>query len=321
MKTRIVVLIAGVLALVLLAATSAAAATRIEKNLKLEPGGRFLLDSVAGSVTINGSAGSGVKVVITADGDDLEEKVSFAFEESPGEARVIAKKKGEWGSWFGGLRLPGFRYEIQVPSRTALQVSTGGGGISVTGTEGDAKLDTSGGPISVADLKGKLAADTSGGGIKLRDVHGPAEVDTSGGGIEVEGIDGPLSAETSGGPIRIARAASDVHAETSGGGITIDEAGGRVEADTSGGGIEVIFAAGNSKGGRLETSGGGIRVKLDSKASLKIDASSTGGSVVSDLPITVVGEIRRTSITGTIGGGGELLLLRTSGGSIRIASR
>ena len=68
-------------------------------------------------------------------------------------------------------------------------------------------------------------------------------------------------------------------------------------------------------------SGGGITVSLDPSAALEIDAASSGGSVTVDLPLTVQGKLSRNAVRGTLGGGGELLKLRTSGGGIRIESR
>lgn len=104
--------------------------------------------------------------------------------------------------------------------------------------------------------------------------------------------------------------------DTSGGGIRILDAGGRVHAESSGGSIEASFAKGNSRGGSLETSGGGIEVAVDSTADLAIDAS--GNSVKTDLSIQVRGKISRGNLQGTLGKGGNTLRLRTSGGSVRI---
>ena len=52
------------------AAPRAGADSRIEKNLKLDPGGKFVLDSDAGSVTLTGSSERGASVVITSNRDD-----------------------------------------------------------------------------------------------------------------------------------------------------------------------------------------------------------------------------------------------------------
>jgi DUF4097 and DUF4098 domain-containing protein YvlB len=113
----------------------------------------------------------------------------------------------------------------------------------------------------------------------------------------------------------------DVAADTSGGGIDVSEAGGKVTADTSGGPIAVRFAAGNAKGGSLESSGGGITITVDPAAKLTLDAESSGGSVSCDLPVTVVGERERSELRGDLNGGGALLRARTSGGGIRISGR
>ncbi|MCZ6868615.1 MAG: hypothetical protein O7G84_03810, partial [Gammaproteobacteria bacterium] len=80
----------------------------------------------------------------------------------------------------------------------------------------------------------------------------------------------------------------------------------------------VSFTSGNARGGRLSTSGGGIRVHLDPTADLFIDAKASGGSVTANIPVTVQGTLSRYKLNGKIGSGGETLVLRTSGGGIRI---
>jgi DUF4097 and DUF4098 domain-containing protein YvlB len=297
-----------------LAAGPALAESRMEKSFKLEAGGEFAIDTDIGRVTITGASGSGVRILVTSR-RDLDNLLRFDFQEGARRVSVVARKRHRLSDWLfdGGSNV---RFEIEVPSQTQITVHTSGGGISLSGTRAPAKLNTSGGGIEVRDLTGDLEADTSGGSIRLRDIKGRARVETSGGGIEATNVDGPLKAETSGGSVRADRISGDIRAHSSGGGIHIREAGGRVDADTSGGSIEATFARGNSRGGTLESSGGGILVALDPSAGLSIDAS--GNSVSTDLPITVSGEVSRRRLHGTLGKGGESLRLRTSGGSVRI---
>ncbi len=298
-----------------LAALPALAETRIEKDLKLSPGGDFKLETDMGSVTVTGSPDAGVHVVITSRRKELEDLLTFRFEEGAASAGIVARKKHVMSGWFsnnGGS----VHYEVRVPAETRLSVDTSGGSIKVLGMRLQAKLDTSGGSITVNDLVGDLDANTSGGSIDLKDIKGRVRVETSGGGIEGSSLDGAVHAESSGGSIELQKVTGDIDAETSGGGIRIVDAGGRVHADTSGGSIEASFTKGNSRGGSLETSGGGIEVSLDAAADLAIDAS--GNSVKSDVPITVHGEISRGNLQGTLGKGGNTLRLHTSGGSVRI---
>jgi len=298
------------------ASRPALADTRMEKTLKLEPGGELRIDTDMGKVTVTGTAEPGVHVVITSKHKDLYELLHFRFEEGASSASIVARKKHRFSLF--GHDGDNVQFEIQVPASTRLSVETSGGGITISGLRDAARLSTSGGGISVRDHVGDVDTDTSGGGIRLRDVKGKVRANTSGGGVVAEGIDGPVRAESSGGSIELARVSGDIDAETSGGGIRIDQAGGRVHADTSGGGIEASFAKGNSKGGTLETSGGGIEVALDPEADLAIEAS--GNAVRSDLPIRVRGEISRGNLSGSLGKGGATLRLHTSGGSVRIQS-
>ena len=85
--------------------------------------------------------------------------------------------------------------------------------------------------------------------------------------------------------------------------------------------VEVGFAKGNAHGGKIESSGGSITVELDPTVDLNIDASTSGGSVRTDIPIKVVGKLRSSSVQGTLGKGGESLKVHTSGGSVSIGAR
>jgi DUF4097 and DUF4098 domain-containing protein YvlB len=272
--------------------------SRIEKTLNLDPKGRFVLDTDQGSVTVTGTSNAGARVVVTSNRDDLESLFEFSFEGSASEARVTARRR-HWDGWPRNISM---HFEVEVPAETRTEIQTSGGSLKLFGLRGDSQLKTSGGSIEVSGLNGRLEAETSGGGIRLREVAGNARVETSGGGIEVESVDGSVRAHTSGGPIRI------------------DRVTGSLEAKTSGGSVHANFGKGNFHGGDLETSGGSIEVAVDPSANFEIDASTSGGSVSSDLPIRVVGRISSSSLHGTIGSGGELLRLHTSGGSIHIRS-
>ena len=275
------------------------AATRIERELKLGKGGSVVLDTSGGGIHVVGGSRSTVHVVITSK-RDIEQDYNVEFSEEAGKATVRVDRKKDVSHWFGLGSGDGVRLEVEVPSDAALDAHT------------------SGGPIDVDGVRGQLHLATSGGGIRGTDVGGDVFANTSGGAIELTHVDGAVRAETSGGRIEIQDARGDVHAETSGGGIEILAARGRVEAETSGGPVRVEFARGNASGGSLSSSGGGVTVSLDPAIGLELDASTSGGRVVADVPVKVRGEISRSALRGTIGEGGATLRLRSSGGGIRI---
>ncbi len=287
--------------------------SRVEKTLKLSPGGRFVLDTDDGSVLVTGTAGDAAHVVFTSPRSDLEDRLAIRFETGPSSVSVSAKNRrhGWFEHWNGRVRV-----QVEVPFQTALEIHTAGGAIDVRGIRAAARLRTSGGGLAAEDLAGDLDAETSGGSIDLRNIRGSSRVRTAGGGIQAVHLDGPLDAGTSGGSVEIQTISGDLRAHSSGGPIRITEAGGKIDADTSGGGIHASFARGNSKGGRLESSGGGITVSVDPAANLSIDAE--GDSVDTDLPLQIHGSASHGSLHGRLNSGGSPLRLETSGGSVRI---
>ena len=283
------------------AAGTARAQSRLNRTMKLAPGGRFVLDTFAGSVSVTGGNETGADVVVTRNNDDVQHDIDFNFEENPGDAEVRARWHGPWsifGMPFIGLHL---HYDVRVPKNTRVEIRTSGGEIQVFALAGDAELRTSGGRIEASQINGNMRAVSSGGTISAEGIHGNADLATSGGGIDAKAIDGSLSAHTSGGWIRL------------------NGVGGRVDAHTSGGWIAATFNKGDSQGGQMDTSGGWITAKIDAAANLEIDASTSGGGVRSDLPLRVTGSMSRDHLRGTLGSGGATLRMHTSGGAIRIS--
>jgi len=254
--------------------------SRIVKDLKLDPGGRLVVEASVSDVIVTGRPESGAHVVITSNRADLEDLFGFRFNEEPGAVRIEVRKRSVQ-PWPKSLQV---RMEVEVPTKTSVEIRTGGGDIKISHLEGNTTLETSGGDVAVSDLAGNLTATTSGGDFILHDLTGEVNVKTSGGDIKLE------------------------------------DAGGRVEARTSGGDVEVAFGRGNAKGGEIETSGGDIKVRVDPAVSLNLDASASSGEVTSDLPLKVTGEVSQSRLHATLGSGGQTLRAHTNGGSIHLSA-
>jgi DUF4097 and DUF4098 domain-containing protein YvlB len=320
-RPRVALVAPVVLTAAVLLGAAPAPRSRLERSAPLPSGTRFVLDADEGSVVVRGSTRADVRVVVTSSAEDLESKVKVEIKEEAGQVRLVSRRKktsgSSWFGLFGGRDNLSLRFEVELPARSPVSVDTAGGHLEASGLRAEASLDTSGGSIKVLDHQGRLQADTSGGHIRLERIRGDAEVHTSGGRIEARDVDGDLSAETSGGSIEIADVSGDLRAETSGGSIRIRGAGGRVHAETSGGSVDASFKAGNARGGVLDSSAGSVRVALDPAVDLSIDASSSGGSVRSELPLKG-GTQSRSALKGTLGRGGNLLRVHTSAGSVEI---
>ena len=101
-------------------------------------------------------------------------------------------------------------------------------------------------------------------------------------------------------------------------GYTIEEAQGTVDAQTSGGSIRARLANQPRADSRLSTSGGGITISIAPNVSVDLDARTSGGDVDTDVPVTLLGRQSESSLEGKINGGGPKLVLRSSGGSIKL---
>jgi hypothetical protein len=141
-------------------------------------------------------------------------------------------------------------------------------------------------------------------------------LNTSGGSLSVKDLNGELNARTSGGSIKVDNIAGDVKLHTSGGSINTKTITGTLDAHTSGGSINVTINKQLTENAKLTTSGGSITAYLIPDIQIDINASTSGGRVKSDFKID--GRIKKRSVKGSINGGGPKLILRTSGGSIKI---
>jgi TonB family protein len=197
-------------------------------------------------------------------------------------------------------------YEIHVPRRYSLEISTqagnietqdivghislttGGGNITAgrvgpdwqashaamrAGDDYSARLETEGGHIIVADVSGDLHASTAGGHISTGDVRGQAVLHTGGGHIHTGSIAGGQIG-TDGGNIAVERSSAGLTASTVGGQISVGEVtGGPVHARTGGGAIRIARVVGPTD---VESTRGNIVLTcLDGP----LHASTTAGNI------------------------------------------
>lgn len=131
-----------------------------------------------------------------------------------------------------------------------------------------------------------------------------------------------LQLSTSGGNITVTDTAGSISARTSGGNLQFEGVEGAVDANTSGGNIRASWSKPPSHDVVLKTSGGNVRVEVPEHAGFELDASTSGG-VVSTSGLEVSDRKRnknRSRLSGTVNDGGPSLILRTSGGNIRVAA-
>lgn len=127
---------------------------------------------------------------------------------------------------------------------------------------------------------------------------------TVNGGIAIENVDGRLEFTTVNGGVKLTDVSGSVRGRTSNGGVDVDLEG----ATWQGEGLDV------------ETSNGGIRLRVPEQYSARLEAGTVNGGINVDMPITLQGRIDREIAT-NLGGGGPLLRLRTHNGGVRVTKK
>jgi hypothetical protein len=278
------------------AATTAPAADKtFDKHFNAAPGGRLILDTDIGAITIVGHDSRDLAVHVDISGSDADQ-VKVTADQTGSGVTVLGRTSASHHLFgFSGTRVS---FTIDVPHDYPVE------------------LKTSGGSIEVRNLSAETRGTTSGGSIELRDVAGPINMSTSGGSVEAENLNGPTKLRSSGGSIEVTNAIGSLEVSTSGGGLQLVNVDGKISGETSGGGVHV--EARSNHGITLSTSGGSISVLLPADVHASIDAQTSAGRVRMQLPLSST-ELSETShLRGEMNGGGERISLHTSAGGIEI---
>lgn len=316
---------------------------RLTKSYNAKSGGKLVFDAEYGAIDVVTADTQNISLVLErkveaddqAEANRIFQDLAIEQTDSEGAVRLTAKFKNGWKPQRdvrdGNRRichdgkcleyasqLREHRYRLTVPRSFNVDLATRGGAVSVADLEGAATARTAGGSLSFGRIQGPVTGRTSGGSIRLQETNGTADVKTSGGSIHIGSVNGKVDAATSGGSISIERAKGSVTARTSGGGINVKEVSGLVDAKTSGGSVHAVLTQQPGAACTLATSGGNISVSLPPDAKVDVDAVTSGGGVSTEFPITTETEKKRNSLKAKLNGGGPVMTLRTSGGSIRV---
>jgi DUF4097 and DUF4098 domain-containing protein YvlB len=208
-------------------------------------------------------------------------------------------------------------YELVVPAQTKLRTQSGSGDLTAEGVSGPADATSGSGSLRLSNIGGEVHARTGSGDIVLKSIQGAARTSSGSGSIHALGIAGGLTASTGSGDVRLEQtAAGDVEIGTGSGSVEIHGAKGSVHINTGSGSIE---AEGEPAGEwKLRTGSGDVTVTLPKQASFDVAAHTSSGSINTEHEMTVQGSITPRELHGKVNGGGVLVDLSTSSGTIHI---
>ena len=208
-------------------------------------------------------------------------------------------------------------YEIVVPADTRLRASSGSGNVRAEGINGPADANSGSGNITLTNVGAETHARSGSGDIELSSIRGTVKATTGSGSIHATGIAGGFTGSSGSGDVRVEQtAAGDTEVGTGSGSVEVHGVKGALRASTGSGNI---VAQGQPTGEwKLRTGSGNVDVEFPADAAYELYAHSSSGSIHTNQEMTVQGTISSRELHGKVHGGGPVVDLSTSSGSINI---
>jgi hypothetical protein len=236
-----------------------------------------------GSVRIEAGAATAIEARVTTVGWRIAPgEVTITESQTGDRVDIEVRLPEERPRFSGGHR--SISVVLRVPKQADLDVHTGDGSIEVQPVSGHLDLSTGDGSITADGLQGEIRLHTGDGSIRVTGLGGRLQADTGDGSMKVRGRFDVLDLRTGDG---------GMEAEV--------EPGSKVEAAWS-----------------LRSGDGAITLRLPQDLGAELDAHTGEGSIVLEKPVTVTGEISRSTVRGKLGPGGAPLRVQTGDGSIRL---
>ena len=150
--------------------------------------------------------------------------------------------------------------------------------------------------------EGRVDLHTGDGKIELAHFKGEMQLRSGDGSQEIDSVDGKLRATTGDGHIRANGRFDELELKTG---------DGRVDARAAAGSV---LAA----GWRLESGDGTVTLEVPDNLAADVDLHTGDGHIDLDMPVTTEGKIHQGEVRGKLNGGGNLLVIHTGDGSIRL---
>jgi Putative adhesin len=233
-------------------------------------------------------------------------------------------------NWGGGDRAGHCEMREQTIADTGrLNVDAGtNGGIRITGADRSdilirARVQTSAPTAEEAKaMMSQVQVQAAPGTVRA---NGPGQIRDRGWSVSFE-IQVPrrsgLDLKAHNGGIAISDVEGEMRFDTQNGGVTLTRVAGDVRGKTQNGGLKVELAGNTWRGNQLDvqTTNGGINVKVPEGYSAQFETSTVNGRVQADVPgANVVKGQNDRNISVTLGSGGPLVRLVTTNGGIHLS--
>jgi hypothetical protein len=158
---------------------------------------------------------------------------------------------------------------LDVPSHTAIDLTTGGGNMQVSGIQGNVTLDSSGGDVGISGIGGTADVLSGGGNLTASGLGGVLDFGTSGGDVDGSGLFSPhVTTDSGGGNVTLVFTSVPdyVKVGSSGGDITIvvprGSASYHIKSTLSGGAYSASVPTNNASRHTIQVDSGGGNISI-----------------------------------------------------------
>lgn len=243
-------------------------------------------------------------------------------------------------------------FDISVPRKMALQVTSRRGDVSVTGRDGEVDINNQHGSASVEDVTGNVSLNLEKSSAKVEQINGDVHIDGHLNEVSVTDVKGAAQLDGEfGESVKLARIgknvgfkssrtdlefsrldgeldldSDDLHAEQIGGPvhlathskqINLEDVSGDVRIQDANGGIEVSMRSlGNVQ---IDNRNGDIHLSVPDKTGFRLDAHARDGEIQSDFAeLKIDKDDREARATGTVGDGASHIVINNQHDGIEI---
>lgn len=312
-NVRVVVLYSMVL-VGLAVALPAAVERTVEKSFPATNGASLKIDTCQGVIRVEASTDNQIHVLVRESMDveddaaadkrvqDLDLQIEQIDLLVSVKARYRRAMRWAWESW----PPVALSYVVKVPRSCGLDLLTPEGDITIGNQNGAIKLRTGSGAIFTGEVNGTLQA------FSMK------------GDVSVTACSGELAVTAKSGNIIVGRSGGITKLSGSGGLIEVQNARGNLQIDADGADIKVGFTHPCTESTELKAAGGDIEVIFDTRSActIRADSSRFGQVKLKNFPGAIEsGKAGSSHLIATLNGGGPLVKIDASGGSVRLTGR
>ena len=163
----------------------------------------------------------------------------------------------------------GLNATLDVPPRTMLDLTSGGGNMQVSAIQGNVTLNSGGGDVGISAIGGTADLLTGGGNVTASDLGGILTFTTSGGDVNGSGLFSPhVTMSTGGGNVTLVftQVPDDVRISSSGGDVTIVLPHGStsyaIQSNAGGGDYHASVPTNDASGHKIKLGSGGGNINI-----------------------------------------------------------